>query len=70
MATKSLIEVSELAASKLIDALNEQEGDGGMLRVLILLETPSNSRAATIVNGLARPLGLEPTTSHAHSGSN
>ena len=50
MATKSLIEVSELAASKLIDALNEQEGDGGMLRVMV---TPTPN------GGYQHVLGIE-----------
>ncbi len=50
MATKSLIEVSELAASKLIEALNEQEGDGGMLRVMV---TPTPN------GGYQHVLGIE-----------
>ena len=50
MATKSLIEVSELAANKLIDALNEQEGDGGMLRVMV---TPTPN------GGYQHVLGIE-----------
>ena len=50
MATKSLIEVSELAANKLIDALNEQEGDGGLLRVMV---TPTPN------GGYQHVLGIE-----------
>ncbi len=50
MATTSLIQVSELAAQKLSEILNEQEEDGGMLRVMV---TP------TPTGGFQHVLGVE-----------
>ena len=50
MATTSLIEVSEMAATKLSEVLNEQEGDGSMLRVMV---TPTPN------GGYQHVLGIE-----------